>query len=548
MDVPLPPPSCVNENCECSSQSECLAHATCDLETFQCECAVGYKSMGKFCIFDAVRDPDIDGDPAAWGPLSTVAIDPDAIEDGMLSPGAAAWPNSDINALEHMQQQLVMPTLEAAEPFVAVVQQKVVHPTTAQIWAFLAPYAMVRAGAQLSPLPIGALSRWETHRVCLGETAYGGEITFGIEPAQEETEWVRGYEMFIDTVRIEPAGQDECPAPGEVLNGDFESDLGWISVLPAGSGALAEIRDGLGLGGSRAGYGESGANCGQQVGLQTTISVPRSDQGQALQFAWRGSSSASVEVGLGLGEHPHALYWNWVRKHRPIGSVHASSGNLQVERVCIPPQASGTAAPLTFRLLPAGQGCELPQFFVVDQVEIVDAPGCATTGAGSDLGFEAVQNAVLPGWARTIDEGHESVVTMVGAAEAVEGVHVMRLRTDVDAPNCNVPVGIATSLQYPAITAGQVPAIRFSYRFSDTASPQAQLLWSRNHDFLKNSWDDRYLPQTSGWQTVTICAAASYAERPVELTLDFYPGDCTIEEVVDIDAVEVVAIPAGDCP
>jgi len=354
--------------------------------------------------------------------------------------------------------------------------------------------------------------------------------------------------MLIDAVRIEPAAQDECPTPGEVQNGDFEGDVDWTAVLPPGSGALAETRDGIGLGNSRAGYAESGANCGQQVGLQTLVSIPESAEGKALQFAWRGSSSASVEVGLGLGEHVNALYWNWVREYRPIGSVHASSGNLQVERICIPPHAYGTVAPLTFRLQSVGQGCPLPQFFVVDEVEIIDAPGCAVSGAGSDLSFEAVQNAVLPGWARTIDAGHESVVTMVGAAEAVDGVHVMRLRTDVDAPNCTAPVSVATSLRYPKLNPGEVPAIRFSYRFSDAASPQARLLWSRNNDFLMNSWDNRYLTMTTGWQTQTICAKVYDAERDVELSLDFYPNDCTIEEYVDIDGVEVVAIPEGDCP
>jgi len=558
-------PACVNADCSCTSQSDCRAHSECPLDgaaAAACSCVTGYEMVGQFCIFAGLADPDINGDPAAW--LTTVEIDSSANESGMIDDGYASWTTADISALAAIEQTLAMPTLDEAEPFVAVVHSRLDHMyanSPISIYTAAAPSAFIRLGAQWTRSPVNVPNTWETHRVCLGESAYGGDVRFAVAPGNPQANAITGYGMRVDSFQIEPAEQGECPRPGEVVNGDFEASGGW-TLSP--EQATAEIREGVGYAGSRAGVLEAidAANpttaCNWRPTMSTPVSIPSDGTGKAIEITWEAGAGTSVDIGLGLAEFGSAIYWSFT-KMRPIGTLTGGQGAQQISRVCVPPPMLGTVAPLTFKMdsggydCPDGSGTDKGRWMYLDEIKVVDAPGCPGTGAGADLSFEAVQSAVIAGWTLTRDVGRMAHTPLVGAAEAIDGNRVLRLESTPANTDCSWAISAETSLVYPPIQPGEAPAIRFSYRFSDPVSAQALLIWSRNRDYINGG--RRRLPAAdsmgtflTGWRTHTICGDAGDAERPVELTLDFHPKECTTGSYVDIDNVELVAIPEGDCP
>lgn len=554
-------PACVNEDCSCTSQADCRAHSECILDgttASECTCVTGYAMTGQFCIFAGLVDSDLDGDPAAWTTTAAVTLDPAAAEVGMVDDGFARWTTGDISALGIIEQTLAMPTLEEAEPFVAVVNSRVDHMYPAGIYAVAAPSTFVRLGSQWTRSQVTELNVWQSHRVCLGESAYGGDVRFGVAPGNPQANAIGNYTMRVDSFQIEPAEQGECPSPGEVVSGDFESPAGWTFAPAQGA---AEIRDGVGYAGTRAGVleaasaGDPSSACDWRPSMATSVSIPGDGSGKAIEVTWEAGAGTSVDLGLGMAEFGYAIYWSFT-KIRPIGTLTGGQGGQQISRVCVPPPMLGTVAPLTFQMDWGGYDC--PQsaqgrYVYLDEIKVVDAPGCASSGAGADLGFEAVQSAVVAGWTLTRDLGLMAHTPLVGSAEAIDGNRVLRLETTPDNVDCLWAISAETSLVYPPVGPGEVPAIRFSYRFSEPVSAQALLLWSRNRDYINGG--RRRLPAAdamgtfvTGWQSHTICGDPGDAERPVELTLDFHPKECTTGSYVDVDHVEVIAIPEGDCP
>ncbi len=539
-------PACAREDCQCTVESDCLAHAGCDLDRGECVCVAGYEKVGQFCIFEGLQDPDLNGEPAAWQIDGAATIEADSTTDGLADPGEAVWTRIPLNQLSALSQALTMPPLEKAEPFVAVVRQKIVTPSAALVYIWLAPSAMIQIGNQTSRLPVQWFG-WEDHRVCLGESVYGRDVEVRVAPSNPQR-GLSGYTLEVDSVQIEPAAQDECPAIGEVIDGDFESGA-WIA---RGGG---DVRAELGLGGSNAGYLET-SNCGQLASLTTTVSIPESRGGQAVRFAWRASAEASAELGLGLPEFPeYGLVAN-IREVSPFASVSGPVPTLQVSEACIPPHLLGTVAPLTFTLHKEAfaNACSQTRTFVVDDVSIVDAPNCPSAGVFADPSFEAVQNALVTGWAVTHDAGRSPVPTLVGSSDAVDGAYVMRLSSTPENTNCR-PVEVSSSFRYPAIAEGQRPAIRVRYRFSDTTSTQAYFEAWRPRDLWSSgqlpwfSADDGTGVLVQGWQTATVCGETYDAGRTDDVRLSFSPAECdpVVPQYLDVDLVEAVAVPQAEC-
>ncbi len=72
------------------------------------------------------------------------------------------------------------------------------------------------------PLTVPFYGAFE-HTFCLGERAFGRDVTLGLRSYANGTGSVyRDDDAYVDRIEFVPA--PECPAPGTVANGDFESD------------------------------------------------------------------------------------------------------------------------------------------------------------------------------------------------------------------------------------------------------------------------------------------------------------------------------------
>ncbi|HYP76215.1 MAG TPA: hypothetical protein VER12_09680 [Polyangiaceae bacterium] len=203
---------------------------------------------------------------------------------------------------------------------------------------------------------------YATRRTCLGEGAYGPGAEFSLWARTLGTCWeING--SFVDHVGI--VSDATCPAPGEVPNGDFEGTGGWTAAS-SGPGGIAEIAAGLGSQGSHAAH--LARTVAQQVSLHGTISVPlgSSRPHAALQFKVRGTAGATVNLSLG-------------------GTWHVlGTGAFETHRVCLPDSVSGLVADLGLSI---DDGTDARDF-VIDDLAVVDDPGCSSPSFIDDPGFE----------------------------------------------------------------------------------------------------------------------------------------------------------------
>ncbi len=553
-------PSCVKADCSCASQNDCRAHSECvngDVAS-KCECVTGYEQYGEFCVFVGLADPDLDGDPAdVWAFDDGVVLDPAVSEDDMHDDGAVAWEPEAQDARAGFRQSLAMPTIEQSEPFVAVISS-MVSGQGGQTAGWFANGVFLGLGRHYERFPVDVMNTWRSQRQCLGEDAYGTDLEVAVRAGP--LAWIfPDMRLRVDSVQIEPAGQDECPALGEVMNGDFETPMGWTGE--AGILGKAEIRPEIGLAGTSAGYLEmNDCYCYQAAAeLRSQVSIPSAEHGgKAIRFAWRASPGTAADVSLGRAEFGGIMRLIMGTTGRVVSGVGGDQQTLQYDMACVPPDAYGSVTSINFaiRCDYRSELCAGTRFFVVDEVELVDAVGCPTSGAGSDLSFELTENAVLPGWGTTVDVGRSASIARIDA-EAFDGNQVLRFQTSAENAQCD-PVEAHSSFVYPSIGAGQRPAIRLHYRFSDTVDPTAELIPLRVRDRLLAGV--RFKPVDAmgarlvGWQEATICDDVGTAGTPVEFSLQFDPGtqtDCSMVpdvQYVDVDGIEVLAVPEAECP
>ncbi len=558
------PEGTVDLGVACEVENDCPAHATCvtDIDKPTCQCVAGYQVAGDFCVFAGIADPDVNGDPDAWQPEGDVSIADEPMDTGMRDDGLARWPLvTALQKLSRMSQTVTMPALADAEPLVAVINQQVTTVGFGYYFEWYAPSAMLFIGSQQSRLPVTNVNRWESHRVCLGESAYGGDLTLAIAPSNvlKPIPFGGAYgALEIDRVQIEPAVQDECPVPGEVLSGDFESLDGWEAF--ASYGGFAGLRDGLGVGGSKAGYLEA-TDCYQTVSLSTQLSIPQSETGKAIRLVWQASANNQAFVGLGIADFSMRLFEAPGRKTHPITALNGEQSTPEVATVCVPPYMLGTVATFEVSLRRNGVACAAssdPRYLAIDNVEIIDAPGCPATGLMVDPSFEVAQNVVEPGWAPLVDTGRGSQVVTV--PDAADGSRVLRFTATSANEGC-LAMGAQASFRYPDVGPGERPALRFAYRFAgitDTVSQDSTLRLVQGSDRYEAIPDNQYFPAIDGlgqplqgWQTATVCGRPEEANRIAELNVVFNPFDCDINPnpiVAEIDHFEILPLPEADCP
>jgi hypothetical protein len=283
-----------------------------------------------------------------------------------------------------VSQMVEMPSYEVAEAFAAEVTYKAQGLLG---WSL----GFNRAWTQLRET---SDDLWRTERVCLGEAAYGGPVlvqTGSTEQHPSCFDEPQG-DIQVDHVAIVVADPGECPAPGEVLNGDAEEDqgsqcdatsTGWRCETT--STAEAGLVEGAGRGGTA---GIRIAREGSaRAAAWTKLSVPSSESlpSPALRFWWKGTSGAPFrfEIGRfeGVGQGAFPL------------DTAIGSGSDENFVYCLPPWTHGNVVDLIFKFA-LGTSTELNEL-VIDDVEIVSDESCGATTDLLDPGFEAGPNEIM---------------------------------------------------------------------------------------------------------------------------------------------------------
>lgn len=489
---------CDTQVCECDIDADCNSREVCDSTTGPgrvCVCAPTYVNNGGGCVFGgALLAPELD-DADPWTTTGNVVLDPFGV-DG-LNPGQATWDNTAICDRDSvLSQSVVMPPYDRAEPFAL----DIVH---------------VGSSGFGNPSPVlGINGRWisldlnfpvESSLVCLGDAAYGGEVEFRVVgdtftcPSPDAFD-----ELLVDRLEVVRASDVglECPAPGVVLDGDFEGNgSAWEGLAP--SDGFAGVQEGIGSDGSRAGRLQTATLCSEPTldGLGSWP-LPSTLESPALRFLWNGTSGRDLDVILDSTE-------------LILDSMQAISftatGAAQTTTLCIAPAFLGLTTALRFGLPSTFGVCADPDVrdFVFDDLEVVSAPECGDDPYLVDGDFEgALDGSVSAGWSYVANEGEETVAVIGGDAQS--GVAALELTIQQE---CGGPSARATAI-VPEPDANGGPALKYFYRIE--SNPETE-----TSSFPGNG----VLPEGAlDYAEETVCLDPEDAGRAILVSFSMSPG------------------------
>lgn len=340
------------------------AHVVCEGDPPECQCAPGYERTGTNCTWSGVvADPDFldESSVSPWTATEDgVRLDPQASgSEGLFGEGVAALPRGFACNGDTLEQKLMMPDYEHAEPLVATITYR----------AETGQGVAVGFGDSWRYLPRTVGGEWRNERICLGEAAFGGEVSLRVGLGDLDNlcypERLSGEDIELDVLDIRPATLDECPEPGSALNGALDPGLrGWLFSPEDEDANASFLADGYGVELQRS---ETGTT---RVWAATKLSVPLVKAGQgapALVLRWEGT----------LRHLLHAEIGTFV-PGRSDGTLEdlIGLGADQVTRYCLPPHTYGSVVDLGFELLTAGPPGR--QRFLIDEVSLVADPDCST--------------------------------------------------------------------------------------------------------------------------------------------------------------------------
>lgn len=497
---------CATGVCECTAATEatdCAAHEVCDesVNGRLCQCAPAYKDQGGTCVFDvAPRDPKVT-DPAVWIPVGPGASVDGSLQ-GNIDVGEALIDRTGMCAFSSLSQTFKMPPRSRAEPFKLLVTHSASDPGNEIGGGVLA----IGVGGQWFHT---AVSRnvYRTDTICLGESAYGGDVEFKIatlgSPLCTGGSTAR---IRVDQMLVQPATEAECPRPGTVVNGDFEQATGWtFSVLNAATGAIVA---GVGENATRGAQLTTANRCSEAT-MTGTIALPRGDA-QAIEVFWSGTNGTRLSASLGgIG----------------VATLNAN-GVAKRNRFCVPAWARGNNTTISFFMQrQSDNGCTtaLARTFMIDSVAIVNEPACGPVDI-SDPGFERIANTTgpMPGWALINDYVNDVeggvAVTLNSMPSAHLGSGVLRL-TSVN--ECASQPTATASFIVPPAQGAAGPAIKFfasvTANVNTTASAEA--------GFLNTTPFRVDLPENGGYAQHVLCLPKAVSGRPFLLRMSMRDSD-----------------------
>jgi hypothetical protein len=494
-DIDGPVDPCENAVCECEVDADCAgAHKVCDTSGpgRVCACAAGYELAGNTCQWGiAPRDPGFQ-DGTAWQVSRGAGVSP--LSTGQIDPGEAFFSTDATCNLGEVWQTFEMPTYAQAEPLVAAVNYRSLG---GMFGSSSGAGVNLNGGWRFFPVS----TDWRNERVCLGERAYGGPVHVGVAAAEKpyDCAFSPTAMVAVDHLVITPAEPGECPAPGQVLNADFEEPEGWTGQ-PSGTGATAGITSGVGENGTRGGQMTTSQLC-SGASLTGMASWPyESVQNPAIEVWWQGTSGKPMELHL---------------DNRVVGQV-VGTDTPQTARICIPPWARGSATTVRWQLPYTYGSCSTADVrdFRVDNIRVVNEPGCVQDPYILDGGFESVSKAGLAtGWNPVYFAGYSLAELRNDSGAARNGAGVLRLMVQ---QQCYLARASTTVVvPQPSGTAG--PVLKFYYRTGN--NPESTFYSTPGVGALE---------ENVGWQQSTVCLDPILAGRPttVSFTIDRSSGTC----------------------
>jgi hypothetical protein len=431
----------------CSIDTDCAAHEVCDdgVTPGACVCAAGYALNGGGACgwLGVVADPGFTQANIWTATGQFCRLTPARADAGLIDLGSGDFyedPEGDPLCLDfpppRIGQTIVMPRRSRAEPLVAEAHYR--DPDGAKLafgigpaWHAVPPSAAVPA-------------QYGTARSCLGAAAYAPESSTGrgvplsfrlglANPASCQKD------LQVDRIDLVPATNGECPAPGTALNGDAEGAGGWS--FEASTGSSAAFAAGAGAGGSRGIALHKEKRC-DVVGATTQVSIPLDVASPALSFHASNISGGLTAYLAG-----------------DLIETRAGDADGAMVTACIPASHRGTVILFQARMdnLDSGGTCDDYVGFdaVVDEVRIVDEPGCGTDPVVTNPGFEATTALV---------GSHPANTLIRDASRAHSGEQVLRMSKTTTCTNDFW----RTSLLAPPASPGAGPAVAFYYRIPST--------------------------------------------------------------------------------
>lgn len=340
----------------------CGALATCSDETGTagCTCLQGYVASGTQatgqlrCVWaGVVGDPAFTFTPAVWAVAADAGVD-------VTTP---AFGQRDVGLMTVDQQSVLKPNL---------VSQPVTLPATDIPWGYEANFTdgvglIVRLDREAVQLTSNSSLR-DTITGCFGDRLRAGAQTLTLSSAQLTTAYASGP-LQLDHFEIRPA--PECPLPGQVKNGNFESAGGWVisggDIGPVSSGSY-----GLHFSFGPCTFGQA----------TTKVSIPSAEQMPAAAMSVRTRFTSTLggqrSLSLSAGFEGAALALT-------PGATWASTSQ------CVPPSLRGKVVNFVINGGAQGDCAAAPGTMELefDDATLVSDPACVVRDGFIDPGFEA---------------------------------------------------------------------------------------------------------------------------------------------------------------
>jgi hypothetical protein len=478
--------SCVPELFDCAEP--CGPHETCkqgnDGEV--CECVVGYE--GDPCVWSgAPADPDFT-DQAAWpNKTNGATIIPLTVGE---RTGIASFESSVACNAGAVSQTIEMPSYASAEPFVGEVTYR------ATVTAVDVGY-----GRTQETLP-GTGGDWRTRRFCFGEAAYGGSVKFQLASSERLADCFSAPSGTIEVDRFEilVAHEDECPAPGSVLNGGANvEEGGWFLFAEGFNGeeaAIAALEPKVGKDGSSGAriYKAAGSSNRATMGTQVSVPLPTTLPAPALRFWWRGTKGATFrsELGTFLGLNSVLTGLDYF----------VGTGEPETYTYCLAPWTHGSVVDLAFTAVEEGDFVANESELVVDDVRVISDPRCGDSTDVLDPSFDSAPNR----WPAVIQLGTagNSVRVLNDSKRArPPGSGVL----EISYASSESYIGVGTRVWVPRSEQNRGPQLVF---YSNVpADPQVPVQWLLGLSGTINA----ELEPGGGWRPNEVCLPPEWAER-----------------------------------
>lgn len=480
-----------------TESTDCGTHEFCNVTSAgrTCDCVAGYTDGVSGCVWTGtIQDPAF-ATSTGWTPVNGALLNTTAA--GGLDPGEVSFVASALCGLGYVEQTFDMPPFEKAEPLVLELSYK----NQIDFMNFDSVYTGVSFGGRWTALPYFNDAAFHTARICLGSAAYAASGTSGrgapvtlalgpyLEPDGCPSTTITNF--AIDRAAIVVANAGECGTePGRGPNHDAEGADGWTFQRAGNGSSSAGFASGAGAGGTRGARLLLNQRC-DSVSMATSLNV--------LDTA---NPALEMYVASSAGSNPSAT----LSTNAGLRLVSGTSGTV---RACLSPAHRGTTLPISFRLSGGSGVCAdvLNHSLVVDNVQVVDDPACASSEYLANPGFEHPGNTF--DWTAATTS---TVVVRQGAAQAHGGSRYLAM----DATARCASASARFSFVVPPPAGAQGPAVTLWANVG--VNPDAST------SIFVNEHNSMPLPEGGGYQKATYCLNPKYAGRTLTLSLSHYGG------------------------